>query len=109
MTIEHVKDGKIMAESKDKNGNAEMAEFKSDNFITIRKNGSGTITISVPPERVREMAEALLVLTTDAKGDRAKSRVLIDAAVKEARLLLKQNKSLRDYLIDTIEALEQDE
>lgn len=82
-----------------------MAEFHPEQILTIRKNGSGTVTISVPPDRVREMGEALLVLITDAKSDRAKSKILIDLAVASAQELLRDDPDLYKYLKDVLEEL----
>ena len=52
-------------------------------YLYIRDNGHGVFSISVPPDRLQEFAEALSVLFT-LYSNKGRSQALMDIVVDEA-------------------------
>lgn len=78
-------------------------------YLSIRSKGKqaghGAFHVSVTPDKIRVLAESLLVLTIDDKTSRGKSQAIIEAVVTAAKLKLAANPELVLKIHDDIGVL----
>jgi hypothetical protein len=75
----------------------EKPVIKPEDLMSIRDNQQGAYTISVPPDRQQEFAEALYVLFT-LYADQKKNHLLMDIIVERAKAELERTPGLMTLL-----------
>lgn len=74
-----------------------------EDMLYVRENGHGTLTVSVPPEQVREVQEAIAIIVMSEGAVRGKSRGAIKALIEKAQVILDERDDIWQFLKPQLE------